>query len=90
MRTAKVYRINARNLKDEIELKNYLPGEQVQFELVQFTDGTIAQRWLTYPENEKRSTAVWQNLEALKSIHIYPHPDYGTRIEWSDGEIEEL
>jgi hypothetical protein len=29
-------------------------------------------------------------MEDLKKVHIYAHPDYGTRIEWSDGKIENI
>jgi hypothetical protein len=32
----------------------------------------------------------WDSLHDLDTIHIYAHPDYGTRVEWSDGNVEEL
>lgn len=89
MKTAKVFRVNAKTLKSEFEQDNYLEPDEVQFELVEFSDGTIAQRWLTH-DIEGRSTVVWQSMEALKRVHIYAHPDYGTRIEWSDGTVEEV
>ena len=37
-----------------------------------------------------RSCTWWDSLKDLYTIHIYAHPEYGTRIEWSDGNVEEL
>jgi hypothetical protein len=86
MRTFTVYRTNARNLKSEVEKDNYNDSETPQFQGVEFDDGTVAIRWLT----PNRSTSIWQNLETLKKVHIYAHPDYGTRVEYSDSTVELL
>ena len=86
MRTAVVYRTRAKALKAECERGNYGEPDEVQFEMCEFTDGRVAQRWRV----GARSCAWWDSLQDLYNIHIYPHPDYGTRVEWSDGCIEEL
>lgn len=52
--------------------------DEVQFEGVVFSDGTVAVRWLT----EFRSHSVWSSLADLERIH--GHPEYGTVIEWLD------
>lgn len=54
------------------------PPEDVQYEGVVFSDGTVAIRWLT----EYRSTSVWSDWESLDKIH--GHPEYGTIVEWLD------
>lgn len=86
MKTFTVFRTNAKNVVNESEQNNYRDGDLPQFEGVEFTDGTIVVRWLT----ETKSHSIWASMEDLKAVHIYAHPDYGTRIEWSDGEVEEL
>jgi hypothetical protein len=86
MKTCTVYRTAARNIKEEIERDNYNESDQPQFEACVFTDGKVAQRWLT----PSRSMVWWDSWEDLCKVHIYAHPDYGTRVEWSDGCIEEL
>ena len=52
--------------------------DQVQFEGVVFSDGTVAVRWLT----EFRSHSVWGSLTDLEQIH--GHPEYGTEWRWLD------
>jgi hypothetical protein len=52
--------------------------EEVQFEGVVFTDGTVAVRWLT----EFRSHSLWDSLSDLEKIH--GHPEYGTEWRWID------
>jgi hypothetical protein len=52
--------------------------EEVQFEGVVFSDGTVCVRWLT----AYRSHSIWDSWESLKAIH--GHEEYGTRIEWLD------
>lgn len=36
------------------------------------------------------SMVWWDSWENLCKVHIYAHPDYGTRVEWSDGKVEQL
>lgn len=86
MRSFVVYRTAARDTKLDIEKVNYNAPDEVQFEGVEFSDGKVAQRWMT----TYGSVAVWDSMHDLKSVHIYAHPDYGTRIVWDDGEVEEL
>lgn len=86
MKTAIVYRTKAKGLKDDFETVNYNDSDQVQFEACVFSDGKTAQRWLT----PTGSMVWWDSWEDLCKVHIYAHPDYGTRVEWSDGTIEQL
>ena len=86
LRTAVVYRTRAKALTAECARANYGNSDEVQFEMCEFTDGRVAQRWCVGP----RSCVWWDSLQDLYTIHVYAHPDYGTRIEWSDGNIEEL
>jgi hypothetical protein len=86
MKTATVYRTEAQSLKSDIEKANYNDAKDPQFELCVFTDGRVAQRWLV----GAGSCVWWDKLENLYRVHIYAHPDYGTRVEWSDGQIEQL
>jgi hypothetical protein len=86
LRTAVVYRTLAKALKADLQQANYGEPDEVQFEMCEFTDGRVAQRWRV----GVRSCAWWDSLQDLYTIHIYAHPDYGTRVEWSDGCVEEL
>lgn len=54
------------------------PPDDVQFEGVVFTDGTVAVRWLT----EFRSHSLWASLAELEQVH--GHPEYGTQWRWLD------
>jgi hypothetical protein len=54
--------------------------DQVQFEGIVFSDGTVAVRWLT----EYQSTSIWSTWDAFYQIH--GHPEYGTVIDWLDPE----
>jgi len=54
------------------------PPDEVQFEGVMFSDGTVCVRWLT----EYRSVSVWADFETLMQIH--GHPEYGTKVSWLD------
>jgi hypothetical protein len=86
IRTAIVYRTNAKNVVDEFEQVNYNDSDQVQFELCVFSDGRVAHRWLV----GDGSCVWWDKLEDLYKVHIYAHPDYGTKVVWSDGTVEQL
>lgn len=54
------------------------PPDEVQFEGVEFSDGTVVLRWMT----ASRSHSVWTSYAEMESIH--GHPEYGTKIEWLD------
>jgi hypothetical protein len=82
--TFTVFRTEAKSLKSDFEKDNYNEGNEPQFEGVVFSDGVVVIRWLT----PNKSTSVWENMEMLKKVHIYAHPDYGTKVVWSDGKIE--
>ncbi len=86
MRTATVYRTLARELKPDFEKENYNASDEAQFELCVFSDGRVAQRWMV----GAGSCVWWDSLDHLYRVHIYSHPDYGTKVVWSDGEIEKL
>ncbi len=47
-----------------------------------FSDGTVVLRWLT----GYRSHSVWASMDDM--LAICGHPEYGTRIEFHDGEPE--
>jgi hypothetical protein len=86
MRTCKVLRTEAQGLKDDFEKSNYNASDEIQFEACEFSDGRVAQRWCT----PTGSMVWWDTWEDLCKVHIYAHPDYGTRVEWSDGKVEQL
>ena len=52
----------------------------------EFTDGTTVLRWAT-STGLPHSTVVWESVDAFWAIHVLPHPDNGTRVEFSDGEV---
>lgn len=56
------------------------PEDEPQFEGVIWTDGTVTLRWLT----PIRAHSVWASIYDALAIH--GHPEYGTVIEWHDGE----
>jgi hypothetical protein len=53
-------------------------SDEVQFEGVQFTDGTVAVRWCT----ACASTSIWNSIEDMLIIH--GHPEYGSELIWLD------
>jgi hypothetical protein len=56
------------------------PSNEPQFEGVEFSDGTVAVRWLT----RYRSTSVWPSLTDMLAIH--GHPEYGSELVWTTAE----
>lgn len=86
MKTAIVYRTEAKSLKSEVDSYNYNESDVPQFEVCVFSDGKTAQRWLT----PTGSMVWWDKWEDLCKVHIYAHPDYGTKVVWNNGDIEEL
>ena len=76
MRRFRVYRPNP---PDDYQEKGHANApDEVQFEGVEFSDGTVAVRWLT----QYRSTSIWDSFEELDKVH--GHPEYGTIIGWLD------
>jgi hypothetical protein len=57
--------------------------DEPQFEGVIWTDGTVSLRWLT----QCRSWSTWNSIEDMLNVH--GHAEYGTVIEWHDGEEPE-
>lgn len=86
MKTCIVYRTKADKFKKEHEVGHYNDSKEPQFEACVFSDGKVAQKWLTHIG----SMVWWDSWENLANVHFFRHPDYGTRIEWADGNIEEL
>ena len=76
MRRFKVYRPNPPEHYREGGFAN--APDEVQFEGVEFSDGTVAVRWMT----ECRSTSIWNTLDDLMTVH--GHPEYGTIVNWLD------
>jgi hypothetical protein len=75
-----VYRRNLSKLDTIHKAEHKNADDEPQFEGVIFTDGTVALRWLT----PLASTSVWDSLEHALGVH--GHPEYGTVVEWHDGE----
>lgn len=75
MKTFTMYRRNMENAPHTTEQKN--ASDQPQFEGVEFSDGSVAIRWLT----AKRSTAVWGSMDDMLAIH--GHPEYGSELVWN-------
>lgn len=73
------YRTNLSERGTHTELQRN-PDDQPQFEGVIWSDGTVTLRWLT----ACRSHSVWNNIGECLGIH--GHPEYGTVIEWHDGD----
>lgn len=56
-------------------------GLSADFEGVVFDDGSVAVHWCT----KFASHVIWPDWETLFAVHIDPHQNYGTRVEWSAG-----
>ena len=55
-----------------------------QYEGVVFTNGKVAQRWLT----PIGSTCVWDSFDDMWKIHGHANDDrYRTRVVWHDGGV---
>jgi hypothetical protein len=52
--------------------------DEPQFEGVEFSDGSVAIRWMT----AKRSTSIWASMEDMLAIH--GHPEYGSELVWHE------
>lgn len=76
MRTFKLYRPNPPEGYVAAGQAN-LPDE-MQLQGVHFDDDTVVVRWFTL----EHSTAIFPSWTMFEQIH--GHPEYGTRIEWSD------
>lgn len=79
MRTFKVYRKGDISATHTDKTAN--APEDVQFEGVEFGDGTVVIRWCT----AFRSTSVFNSMDDLLGVH--GHPEYNTVIVFSDGHI---
>lgn len=77
MRTFRVYRKGDISATHTELTAN--PPDQVQFEGIEFSDGTVVIRWCT----AFRSTSIFNSLSDLLGVH--GHPEYNTVIEFSDG-----
>jgi hypothetical protein len=59
-------------------------GTGTVLEGVLFSTGVVVIHWLTPPP--RGSISVFESLEQFLSIHVRPHPDNETMIEFEDGE----
>lgn len=57
-------------------------GTGIVLEGVLFHDETVAVRW----KGNVRSTVVYASLKDFLEIHVIPHPENGTVIEFSTGD----
>lgn len=58
--------------------------DEVQLEGCLFSDGTVSVRWMT----QFRSFSNWDSWAAFDAVH--GHPEYGTVVEWLDGDVDTL
>jgi len=73
------FQLYRRNPPEAHTLGGYAnPPESVQLEGIQFSDGTVAIRWLT----PLRSTSVWANFDTFDRVH--GHPEYDSELRWLD------
>jgi hypothetical protein len=85
MRTFTMYRRNREAVSAAHESDAYsVDGDEPTLEGVEFTDGTVAIRWLT----PTRSTVVWSSLADFQAVHVESHPSYGTEIVWANKHQE--
>lgn len=78
MKRFQVYRRDMSKAPHNEYQKN--PANQVQFEGVEFEDGTVVIQWQT----AARSVAIWKNMDDMLKIH--GHPEYGSELWWMDEE----
>lgn len=78
MRRFRIYRPNAPEQHLATGAAN--AADEVQLEGCVFEDGTVSVRWMT----EFRSFSNWADYATFEAIH--GHPEYGTIVEWLDGE----
>lgn len=77
MRTFEVIRVN-----DETGIS----GEGKVIEGIVFSDGVCVTRWIAQV-SPGRSTNIWDSYAAFAAVHIAPHPDNQTKVNFSDGEV---
>ena len=80
LRTAVVYRTHAKALKAEFEQAHYGEPDEVQFEMCEFTDGRVAQRWRV----GARSCAWWDSYKTSTPSIFTPIP---TTARASNGQM---
>jgi hypothetical protein len=59
-------------------------GTGLVLEGIEFSTGVVVIHWLTPPP--RGSISVFDSLEQFLSIHVRPHPDNGTVLDFDDGE----
>lgn len=57
-------------------------GDQPQLEGIEFSDGTVAIRWVT----ELRSTSIWADFATFDKVH--GHPEYDSELVWLDTDLK--
>ena len=70
-------------MRREIDVSG-VSGTGVVLEGVLFSTGVVVIHWLTPPP--RGSISVFDSLDQFLSIHVRPHPDNRTTIEFEDGE----
>lgn len=79
MKRFTMYRRSPPPTHDENQANN---PDEPQFEGVQFSDGTVAVRWMT----AMRSTSIWVSMDEMLAIH--GHPEYDSELVWHDDPLE--
>jgi hypothetical protein len=59
-------------------------GTGLVLEGVQFSTGVVVIHWLTPPP--RGSISVFDSLDQFLAIHVQPHPDNRTVLQFDDGE----
>jgi hypothetical protein len=59
-------------------------GVGLVLEGVHFSTGVVVVHWLTPPP--RGSISVFDSMDQFLAIHVRPHPDNGTMIEFEDGD----
>jgi hypothetical protein len=60
-------------------------GTGVILEGALFSTGVVVVHWLT--PAPRGSIAIFDSLDQLLSIHVYPHPENGTVLAFDDGVL---
>ena len=78
MKAFRVYRDTPPKSYEATGLSNL--SSDPDFEGVIFSDGSVAVRWRTL----YASHVIWPDWRTLYMVHIEPHQNYGTRVEFSE------
>jgi hypothetical protein len=78
MRSFVMYRHNVPTDTHDENQRN--APDEIQFEGIEFSDGTVVIRWMTAVP----ATSVWNSMDELLRVH--GHPEYDSELVWLDKE----